>query len=332
MTLRAGEPESVVTATVVRVSAAGLGTGRDEGAGHERAAAGRRWPAGGAARGVACGASRRSSSTVGAGRRAGSGARSRRSDGPGDPGGGTVPGRGGGVPAAALDAQPQRGGALLADPDRRRSARPRRGRPRARSRRPRRGRTTGRTPRRTSSATALRAALPETSSSQPNESHTSCAGTCPASSSVSTASQIPTSEPLSSSVPRPQIAPSTSVGAERRVLPGRALVDRHDVEVRHQHDRARRRCGPASGTSRACSLDPGQLEPRVQQRELRARARRGTRRRPRCRRARGRGARRSGSAPVPGAWRRRAAAPRRLGRLGRLGHGAQPSGVTGRAR
>ena len=68
----------------------------------------------------------------------------------------------------------------------------------------------GRTSRRSSSATASSAAVPNTSSSQPKESHTSCAGVKSASSRVSTASQIPTRQPLSSRVPRPQIWPSTT--------------------------------------------------------------------------------------------------------------------------
>ena len=43
------------------------------------------------------------------------------------------------------------------------------------------------------------------------------------------------------------------LGRERRVLPGGRLVDRYDVEVRHQHDRPGRRRCPASGTgARGC--------------------------------------------------------------------------------
>ena len=94
ITLRAGEPDSVVTATVVRVIAADSGPAGEQGAGEQRAE-----PVGvghqrrAAARG-ACGASRRSSSSVGR-RRA---RRERRAlepeDRPGEPGGRAVAGRG----------------------------------------------------------------------------------------------------------------------------------------------------------------------------------------------------------------------------------------------
>ena len=266
ITLRAGEPESVVTATVVRVIAADSGPAASRARvsdGAEPAGVGQQRPQRERARAGRSGATARA---VGSGRLAGNGDRSRRSDRPGEPGGRAVPGRGGGVAAAALDAQLERGGALLGDPDdadrgghagerlvRDRAAlvedepRPHaaalaaRRRPLARPcrRPPRRSRRTARRP----------------------------GPACPASSRVSTASQIPTRRAL---VVEGAAAPDRAVdevGAERRVLPGRALVDGYDVEVGHQHDRPLG-AAPGQRNSRRVVVDPGQLEALVQQREL----------------------------------------------------------------
>ena len=114
--------------------------------------------------------------------------------------------------------------------------------------------------------------MPLTSSSQPKDSQTSWAGVCPASSSDSTASQIGGDAALV--VERPA-APDRRAGggvvdlaAERVVLPRGLGVDGHDVEVRHQHDRALgARPGPVE--EQAVGADTRELQPLVQQRELR---------------------------------------------------------------
>ena len=244
----------MVTANVVRAIAAVSGPAAISARVSSRAGAGRRWPAAGAARAGACGASRRNSSTVGVG----SAGRHRRAvepqDRPGQPGGRADPGRGRGVAAAALDPQLERGGALLGDADRRRSGRPRRGTPRARSRRPRRGRTTAGRRGVRARRRPRGAPVPNTSSSQPKESQTSCAGVKPARAGVSTASQIADQAAL---VVEGAAAPDRAVDDRRRRTAGAArarLVDRDDVEVRHQHDRPRRRSRRASGRAgRGCA-------------------------------------------------------------------------------
>ena len=235
ITLSAGEPDSVVTAIVVRVIAAGSAPA----ASRARVSTGcsrRRWPsAGAAARGVRCDPLQHLER-----RRRGAGGERpllQPYDGAGDPRGRADPRRRRGVAAAALGAQLERGGALLGDADdaeRRLDA----GNASCAIAPPSSSTNHGRDAAARSSSTAAGAAGPETSSSQPKESQTSWAGAKPCSSSRSTASQIPTSEPLSSRVPRPQIAPSSISAPNGGCCQGASLVDRHDVEVRHQHDRA----------------------------------------------------------------------------------------------
>ncbi len=58
------------------------------------------------------------------------------------------------------------------------------------------------------------------------------------------------------------------LGREGRVLPGRRLVDRYDVEVRHQHDRTvAARAGPTE--EQTVAADTGELQLLVEQGELR---------------------------------------------------------------
>ena len=211
MTLRAGEPDRVVTATVVRVIAAVSGPA----ASRARVTTGRMRAAlamSGRTASGACGAIRRNSSIVASGVLAGSGERSsrrialaRRAVGPIRAGVAAWPPRPSTrssrevvpfsvTPMAPIGAAtPGNAWCATAPPSSRTNH--------------------GRTPRRTSSATAFPAAPPETSSSQPKESQTSWAGVNSRSSRVSTASQIATRLPLSSRVPRPQIAPSTIVAS-----------------------------------------------------------------------------------------------------------------------
>ena len=162
----------------------------------------------------------------------------------------------------------------------------------------------GSTPRRVSSATAACAAVPNTSSSQPKLSQTSWAGVKPCSSSRSTASQMATTQPLSSSVPRPQTAPSTISAPKGGCCQGASsstgTTSRWAISTT-----GRSSLCPAQRNSRPWRADPGQLERGVQPGELRARARPGTRRTPRCRRWPGRGRRPSGCGPAPAAWPRR---------------------------
>ena len=65
----------------------------------------------------------------------------------------------------------------------------------------------------------------------------------------------------------PRSAPSTMSAPNGRVLPGRLLVDRDDVEVRHQHDRPVGGA-PAPAEEQAVGVHAGELEPLVEQREL----------------------------------------------------------------
>ena len=278
--------------------------------------AGRRSPSAAAAASGACGASRRNSSTVGAGTLAGIGerssrviARASRAVGP------SLAGRRG-VAAAALDAQLDRDDALLGhadDADRLADAGERVVRDRAAlvdheprpdaaaagaPRRP--ARPPYRTPPRRSRTTARRPGP----------------GVKSRSSRVSTASQIRDQAAL---VVEGAAAPDLAVddrAAERAVLP--VALDRDDVEVGHQHDRplgararasgtAGRGCG--SGSARAARAAAGTA----------GRAPRRTRRTPRCRPARARGRRRSGSGPAPAASAPRAAAPAPPSRHGGTG-------------
>ncbi len=181
--------------------------------------------------------------------------------GGGQPGGGAVRSRGGGVPALALGDQLDRGDALLGHPTtargrpragtpRRPRRRPRRARTRARpragaARRPRRRRCCPRPPRSTRRTARRRA--PDEALGQQRLHRRADADTAP----------------LSSRVPRPHTAPSWTrrrrVGASRCPRPD-------DVEVGHQDDRPRR--GPAGPAhEQGVRLDLDQLEA-VQQREV----------------------------------------------------------------
>ncbi len=169
----------------------------------------------------------------------------------------------------------------------------------------------GRTPRRSSSATASSAAVPNTSSSQPKESQTSWAGR-----------EVPLEQGLDGLADPDQAAlvvegaaaPDLAVddrAAERVVLPG--ALDRHDVEVGHQHDRPRgARAGASGRAARGCA--PGSARAARAAAGTGGPAPRRTRRTPRCRPARARGRRRSGSGRAPAASALRAVAPRPLAR------------------
>ncbi len=153
ITLSAGDPESVVIANVVRVVAAVSGPAAIRIAGEQRAQpVGVRQQRAQPRRGVRRHPPEQLDGRVGhAGRHL---VLVEAGDRPGQPDGRAVAGGRRGVPAAAVDAQLERGDALLGHADRRRSARPRRGTPRPRSRRPRRSTNQGVTPRRSSSSTA----------------------------------------------------------------------------------------------------------------------------------------------------------------------------------
>jgi hypothetical protein len=117
ITLRAGEPDSVVVANVVRVMAADSGpaaTSALVSTGPETVGVAHQWLEG--ARGVRGQPPEQLDGRVRDGRR-------HRvavdlQDGAGEPGGRAVPGRRGGVPAAPLDAEHDAGRALLGDADR----------------------------------------------------------------------------------------------------------------------------------------------------------------------------------------------------------------------
>ena len=212
ITLRAGEPDSVVVANVVRVMAADSGPAATS----ARVRTGRRrsaLPISGLSGSGACPDSLRNSSTVVSGTDAGIGlrstlrmARASRAVGPFLAGVDACPPRPSTrsttlvVPFSVTPIAPT--GGLIPG-----NASPAIAPPSSIT-------NHGSTPRRVSSATASRAAVPLTSSSQPKLSHTSWAGTTPRSSSRSTASLIATRQPLSSRVPRPQTAPS-SISAEK---------------------------------------------------------------------------------------------------------------------
>ena len=294
---RRASRDSVVTATVVRVIAADSGPAASSArvsSGREPVGVGRAAAAAAAARAGRAGASAR---RVGAGAAGRERALLEPQDRPGEPGGRAVPGRRRRVPAAALDAQLERGGALLGDADDAERAARRRGTPRARSRRPRRGRTTARRRGARARRRPPARAAPQTSSSQPKESQTSWAGVKPCLEQPldGLADRRP-AQPLSSRVPRPQIAPSAISAPNGGCCQGASLVDGYDVEVRHQHDRPRRRSRPAQRKSRpwvptrvssrrSCSSGNAGRQP----------ARSG--RTPPGRRAPGRGRRRSGCGP-----------------------------------
>ncbi len=271
MTLIAGEPDSVVIAKVVRVIAAVSGPARSSArvrAGFNRSALASRGRSGR----VACGARRRNSSIVGAGRLAAMGersrrviARARRAVGPILAGVEAWPPRPSTrssidvapfsvTPTTPIGARTPGKASLATAP-------------------PSSSTNHGRTPRWSSSATASRAAVPMTSSSQPNDSHTSCAGVKPSASSCSTASQIPTRQPLSSRVPRPQItcSPSCSTTSAPNAsccqVPSTGTTSRWAIRTAGRASaaprqwrsrpwvemRVRSRCSCRSGNSRSCS-------------------------------------------------------------------------------
>ena len=80
-------------------------------------------------------------------------------------------------------------------------------------------------------------------------------GAKPAAASASSASKIATSEPLLSTAPRPHTAPSATTPSNGGWLPVAlgAGRHRHDVVVRHQHDRPARRVAAGPGVDAACA-------------------------------------------------------------------------------
>ena len=265
MTLSAGEPDSVVTATVVRVIAADSGPA----AIRARVSTGVRRAAlamSGRSASGACGAIRCISSMVGLGVLGGNGffssrrmARASRLVGPIFVGHRRVP-------AAALDGQLERGGALLGHPDhgdRRLHARERLVRDRAALVEDEPGAYAAAYQLRDRGRRGLPEDLLVAAERQPD---------------VLRRRDVALQQPLDrladadeaalvvegAAAPDPAV---DDVGAERGVLPGCLLVDGDHVEVRHQHDR------PVGGAAapveeQAVGVDAGEVETLVQQREL----------------------------------------------------------------
>ena len=162
----------------------------------------------------------------------------------------------------------------------------------------------GVTPRERSSSTAAGASGPETSSRAPKESHTSRGGHEPVGEQALDGGADADQRAL---VVEGAAAPDRAVvdlGAEGWVLPGGRLVDRHDVDVGHQHDGIRR--GPALPVEEQRVLeDAVQRQVLVQERERRGQQRDELLERADLDRRPRRRTRRSGSGPARGTARRR---------------------------